>query len=74
MIDYVVNNKITDDVRIYKVFEPLIITSIKKYYDRSDIFNELIDEGKTEIMYEIMEYDSDKKVPFNAYLKSRLRF
>lgn len=46
MIDYIVNNKITDDVRIYKVVEPLIITSIKKYYDRADIFNELIDEEK----------------------------
>lgn len=74
IIDYIVNNKITDDARIYKAFEPLIISSIKNYYDRSDIFNELIDEGKTEIMYAIMEYDSSKKVPFNAYLKSRLRF
>ena len=74
MIDYIVNNKITDDVRIYKAFEPLIISSIKNYYDRADIFNELIDEGKTEIMYAIMEYNSNKKVPFNAYLKPRLRF
>lgn len=74
MIYYIVNNKITDDVRIYKVVEPLIITSIKKYYDRADIFNELIDEEKNEIKYAIMENDSNKKVPFNAYLKSRLRF
>lgn len=30
-IDYIVNNKILDDERIYKAFEPLIISSIKNY-------------------------------------------
>ena len=60
-IDYIVNNKILNDKRIYKAFEPLIISSIKKYYDRSDIFEELVDDGKTEIMYAIMEYDGSKK-------------
>ena len=73
-IDYIVNNKILDDERIYKAFEPLIISSIQKYYDRADIFEELVDDGKTEIMYAIMEYDGSKKVPFNYYLKQRLRF
>lgn len=73
-IDYIVNNKILNDKRIYKAFEPLIISSIKKYYDRTDIFNELVDEGKTEIMYAILEYDNSKGVPFNYYLKQRLRF
>ena len=73
-IDYIVNNKILNDKRIYKAFEPLIISSIKKYYDRADIFEELVDDGKTEIMYAIMEYDGSKKVPFNYYLKQRLRF
>ena len=73
-IDYIVNNKILDDERIYKAFEPLIISSIKNYYDRADIFEELIDDGKTEIMYAIMEYDGSKNVPFNYYLKQRLRF
>ena len=33
-----------------------------------------MDDGKTEIMYAIMEYDGSKKVPFNYYLKQRLRF
>lgn len=28
-IDYIVNNKILNDKRIYKAFEPLIISSIK---------------------------------------------
>ena len=73
-IDYIVNNKILDDERIYKAFEPLIISSIKKYYDRADIFEELVDDGKTEIMYAILEYDNSKGVPFNYYLKQRLRF
>lgn len=73
-IDYIVNNKIVDDKRIYEAFEPLIISSIKNYYDRTDIFEELVDDGKTEIMYAIMEYDASKKVPFNYYLKQRLRF
>ena len=73
-IDYIVNNKILNDKRIYKAFEPLIISSMKKYYDRADIFEELVDDGKTEIMYAIMEYDGSKKVPFNYYLKQRLRF
>ena len=73
-IDYIVNNKILNDKRIYNAFEPLIISSIKKYYDRADIFEELVDDGKTEIMYAIMEYDGSKKVPFNYYLKQRLRF
>lgn len=74
LIDYIVRNKILDDERIYKAFEPLIISSIKNYYDRADIFRELVDEGKTEIMYAIMEYDEKKQVPFNYYLKQRLRF
>ena len=73
-INYIVNNKILNDKRIYKAFEPLIISSIKKYYDRADIFEELVYDGKTEIMYAIMEYDASKKVPFNYYLKQRLRF
>lgn len=73
-IDYIVNNKILNDKRIYKAFEPLIISSIKNYYDRTDIFQELVDDGKTEIMYAILEYDNSKGVPFNYYLKQRLRF
>ena len=65
-IDYIVNNKILNDKRIYKAFEPLIISSIKKYYDRADIFEELVDDGKTEIMYAIMEYDGSVQLLFEA--------
>ncbi len=73
-IDYIVDNKILDDKRIYDAFEPLIISNIKNYYDKADIFRQLVDEGKTEIMYAILDYDKSKKVPFNSYLKTRLKY
>lgn len=53
---------------------PLIISSIKKYYNRRDFYEELIQEGNLCILEAIENFEPDKNVYFLGYAKLQLRY
>jgi len=54
--------------------QPLIISSIRKYYNRLDEMDDLLQEGRLLILQSIGEYRDDYSVPFLGYIKSRLKY
>lgn len=54
--------------------QPLIISSVKKYYNKMDEMDDLIQEGRLEILLAVVEYSKDYSVPFLGYIKSRLKY
>ncbi|MDO5755449.1 MAG: sigma-70 family RNA polymerase sigma factor [Tissierellia bacterium] len=56
---------------IVKAYEPLILSSMEKYYAIGD-YEEGLQEGRLEILEAILDYDG--RIHFGGYLKSRLRF
>ncbi|OLS02263.1 sigma-70 family RNA polymerase sigma factor [Tissierella creatinophila] len=53
---------------------PLIISSIKKYYNRRDFYEELIQEGYLCILESIENFKVGKNVYFLGYAKLQLRY
>ncbi|WP_422486398.1 sigma-70 family RNA polymerase sigma factor [Gudongella sp. DL1XJH-153] len=54
--------------------QPLIISSIRKYYNRKDEMDDLLQEGRLMILQSMEEYREDYSVPFLGYIKSRLKY
>lgn len=54
--------------------EPLIISSIRKYHYRHKDFNDLLQEGRLEILRCLKTYDRSKGVHFLGYAKTCLRY
>lgn len=53
---------------------PLIISSIQKYYNRRDFYEELIQEGELCILEAIEAFDFDQNTYFLGYVKVQLKF
>lgn len=53
---------------------PLIISSIKRYYNRRELYEELIQEGNLCILECIESFQTDKNVYFLGYVKLQLRY
>ena len=53
---------------------PLIISSIKRYYNRIDRYDDLIQEGYVMILQSINDYDSNKGAYFLGYVKLNLKY
>lgn len=53
---------------------PLIISSIKRYYNKVDIYDDLIQEGYEVILKGIKDYDPNKGVYFLGYIKLNLKY
>lgn len=53
---------------------PLIINSIQRYYNRRELYEELIQEGDLCILECIESFDIEKKVYFLGYVKLQLRY
>lgn len=53
---------------------PLIISSIRKYYNRLDQYDDLIQEGYKTILLAFEEYDPTKGVKFLGYVKTMLKY
>lgn len=53
---------------------PLIISSIRRYYNKKDIYEDLIQDGYEVILKSIKDYDTDKGVHFLGYVKSMLKY
>ena len=53
---------------------PLIISSIQKYYNRRDFYEELIQEGDLCILEAIDNFEFDQNTYFLGYVKVQLKF
>ena len=66
-----------DDKSKYELVErfyPLIISSIKKYYNNYSEFEDLVEDGKLIVLECIKDFDVSKNVHFSGFVKTRLRF
>src|SRR5699024_6072888 len=59
---------------IIEDLHPLIINSIKRYYYKPDLFDDLIQDGRLLILECIKTYDESKGIYFLAYVKSKLKY
>jgi RNA polymerase sporulation-specific sigma factor len=62
------------DLELLTRLQPLIISSIRKYYKRNDEMDDLIQEGRLLILQSVGDYREDFSVPFLGYIKSKLKF
>lgn len=76
-------NKLVEEARkgskeameeIINKLQPLIISSIRRYYNNVKEFEELIQEGNLMILESLKDYDFDKGVHFLGYIKSNLKY
>ena len=68
------NGDVTSLEQILLDLHPLIISSIKRYYYRVDLFDDLIQDGRIVILECINNYDHSKGVYFLGYVKTMLRY
>ncbi len=61
-------------VKLLEMVEPLIKSSIKKYYYGDMDRDDLIQEGKLKVLECLKTFDRDKGVYFLGYLKAQLRY
>lgn len=54
--------------------EPLVLSSIRRYYYRPHLYEDLIQEGYEVVLDSIEEYDPDRKVYFLGFVKLRLKY
>lgn len=66
------NKESTKD--IINRLQPLIISSIRKYYNNGKEYEDLIQEGNLMILESIKSYNPNKGVPFLGYIKLNLKF
>ncbi len=59
---------------IIKKYHPLLVSSIRRYYNKPHEFDELYDEGILEICEALKDYEKSKNSSFGGYLKSRLYY
>jgi len=59
---------------ILNALKPLIISSIKKYEQEGEDYEELIQEGYLKVLQLIQSYDESKKIPFLGYIKAQLKY
>ena len=53
---------------------PLIIASIRRYYNRRDLYDDLIQEGYEIILVAIEEYEENRGTQFLGYVKLQLKY
>lgn len=54
--------------------QPLIISSIRKYYNRPNEYEDLVQDGNVKILECIGDFDAGKGVHFLGYVKTMLRY
>lgn len=60
--------------RLLEMLEPLIISSIKKYYYGDEVMEDMIQEGRLKVLECLDTFDSKKGVYFLGYVKAQLRY
>ncbi|PAB59377.1 sigma-70 family RNA polymerase sigma factor [Anaeromicrobium sediminis] len=61
-------------LKIVENLRPLIISSIKKYNYNNELFEDLYEDGKVEILKSINEFKENKNTPFLGYVKMKLKY
>lgn len=59
---------------IIERLQPLLISSIRKYYNRPKEYDDLIQDGNMKILESIRDYDREKGVYFLGYIKTNIRY
>jgi RNA polymerase sporulation-specific sigma factor len=59
---------------IIEKLNPLIISSIRRYYNKIMDYDDLIQEGRLVVLECIKDYDESKGVYFLGYVKIKLKF
>lgn len=54
--------------------QPLLVSSIRRYYYNKNEFEDLMQEGNLKILESIDKYDEDKGVYFLGYVKTMLKY
>lgn len=60
--------------KLLKKLKPLILSSIRRYYNKSSEYEDLIQEGYETVLRCIKDYDFQKDVPFLGFVKARLKY
>lgn len=60
--------------KLLQCLKPAILSAIRKYYNKYDIYDDLIQEGYEIILKGLADYDPSKKVHFLGYVKALLRY
>lgn len=63
----------TKEILIFKL-KPIVLSSIKMYFNKTDLYEDLIQEGYEIILRALKDYDKDKGVHFLGYVKAMLKF
>ncbi len=53
---------------------PLIISSIRRYYNRTELYDDLIQEGYEVVLKCLEDYDPSKGTKFLGYVKTMLKY
>ena len=59
---------------IIERLQPLLIASIKRYYNKPKEYEDLMQDGNLKIIQSINEYDKDKGVHFLGYIKLHIKY
>lgn len=59
---------------IIESLQPLLISSIKRYYNKPKEYDDLMQDGNLKIIESINDYDKDKGVHFLGYIKMNIKF
>ena len=59
---------------IIKRLQPLLISSIRKYYNKPQEYEDLMQDGNLKIIQSINEYDQGRGVHFLGYIKLNIKY
>lgn len=59
---------------IVESLQPLLISSIRRYYNKPKEYDDLMQDGNLKIIESINDYDLDKGVHFLGYIKMNIKF
>lgn len=60
--------------QIVEKLQPLLISSIRRYYNKPNDYDDLMQDGNMKILESIRDYDSTKGVYFLGYIKTNIRY
>lgn len=59
---------------IIERLQPLLVSSIKRYYNKSDEYEDLMQDGNLKIIESINDYDKAKGVNFLGFVKFNIKY
>ncbi|WP_427338017.1 RNA polymerase sigma factor [Caloranaerobacter sp. DY30410] len=74
LLDAAKNGNMTAKEKLLFKLKPIILSSIKRYFNKTDLYKDLIQEGYEIILRALRDYDKDKGVHFLGYVKAMLKF